>query len=113
MPDVGKNAIQTWDGDGTQTDFTITFSYLDKTDIVVFVDASLQTRPSQWDFNGTSVVRFVTAPPGGTGNVVIQRQTSHPTLKVVFTDRSAISAADLDKSLRQCLFYSEEIEDLT
>lgn len=120
MPDVGKNAIQSWDGTGSQTIFVITFPYLARGHIEVAIDTGggtwvVQTRPTEWDFSGSgatpSAVEFVTPPASGSANVRIRRITPHPTPLVGFQDRALVKAADLDTVIKQCIYYAEEIED--
>ena len=113
MADTDKNAINTYSGDGSRTSFLIDFPYLNKADVKVRLDAVLQDLPDDYDFDsgGTSIV-FVTAPPNTpANNVVFTRITGHPVPDVTFSDSSPVTADDLDRTARQSMYYTEEVED--
>ena len=114
MPDTGKNAIKTYSGDGSRTNFPITFEYIKQADIRVRLAGITQTLTTHYTFSTDGDdIDFVTAPPTATDNVVIDRQTDHPAPSVTFTDSAPVTAAQLDEVLRQSLYYTEEVEDLT
>lgn len=113
MPDAGKNAISTWNGDGGVTDFLIGFTYVKKDYVVVELDGVDQGRPpTKWDLLGTSQVRFVTAPPAGTGNVVIKR-VSGGSVPVTVQSGAAVPASDFNTATAWLRDYIQEVEDKT
>ena len=121
MPDTGKNAVQHWDGTGSQTVFVISFTYLHKDHIEVAVSTdggsswNVQARTAAWDFVGSGAtpgaIQFVTPPAGASQNVRITRVTTHPTPVVDFENHALVTAENLDSVIRQCIYYSEEVED--
>ena len=96
-----------YNGNGVQVDFTITYEYLDRDFIQVYVDDVLQTITTHYSFQSDTVVRFVTAPPSGTNNVELRRVTS-TTPVVDFTNGAGVFEDDLDKVAQQALHLTEE-----
>jgi len=99
-------------GDGTTKNFAIPFLYLHVDHLTVTVDGVVQAIDGKYlslDTNGLGVT-FATAPASAT-TIVIRRYTAH-TLFVGYADGSPVLSGELVKSLRQCLFYSEETDDL-
>lgn len=112
--------MEHWSGTGTQTTFPITFPYLDKDHIVVAVDEGsgfvTKSRPTDWDFTGgsatPSLLTFASAPPSGTDNVRIQRQTDHSALAVNLEKKKFLRSTDVATLFNQQRYYTEEVEDL-
>lgn len=94
-------------GNAAQTDFTITYPYLSRDFVKVYVDDVLQTHNVDYTYISPTVIRFAVAPPAVTDNVLIQRVTSTAPL-VDFVNGSGINAADLDTATQQSLHASEE-----
>jgi len=66
-------------GDAVSTVFPVPFYFLANTDLLVYVGGVLQTLTTHYSVSGAGnaaggSVTFVTAPPAGTGNVVIVRE---------------------------------------
>ena len=95
-------------GTGAQTLFPFTFEYLKATDVKVTVGGVTQTYLTDWDFNTPTVVQFNTAPPVGTNNVRIYRDTDDSGLKAEFYPGSAIKAQDLNDNFTQNLYVTQE-----
>lgn len=67
-----------YDGDNSTTEFSFSFKVLNETDMRIFVGGVLQTITTHYSvsINTTSEggsITFVTAPPVGSGNVIIKR----------------------------------------
>ena len=92
-----------YNGDGSTTAFAPGFSYASAADIVATVGGAA----SLWSLIGGNVV-FVTAPPVGTGNVLIQRQTARAQL-TNFTYNGSFSAPALGIGLDRLMRVSQEI----
>ena len=95
-------------GTGSQTLFPFTFEYLKATDVKVTVGGVTKTYLTDWDFNTPTVVQFNTAPPSGTNNVRIYRDTDDSGLKAQFYPGSAIKAQDLNDNFTQNLYVTQE-----
>ena len=63
----------TSNGDPAQ-DISFNFSYLNQSDIKVFVGGVEKSRPADWDFTDVNTIDFVSHPPNGTA-IRIERQT--------------------------------------
>ena len=118
-------AFNVYDGDGTQTQFPITFDYFNVSEIEVLLwDSAV----SKWlqktntvDYNIASTnINFVAAPAaptsGITGNVLILRKTEVGTTtltdaQAVYSPGSAIKAADLNKNQIQALRAVLDLRD--
>lgn len=95
-------------GNGTETNFSVTFPYLDKSHIVVKVDGS----PVAFTWNNSTTVNITPAP--GVGTVVdLRRDTPAITPVVDFTDGSIVTEDQLDTNARQALFVSQEAQDIS
>ena len=84
----------TYTGNGTNKLFSITFPYLDTTDIDVYLNGTLQTVTTQYTFANATTIEFVAAPANGAA-VRIDRSTDDSALAATFFPGSSIKAADL------------------
>ena len=91
-------------GDGSTTDRSFTFPYLDTTDIKVSLDGVATTAYSL--LNATTV-RFNSAPANGVA-IRIYRDTAFATPKATFYPGSAIRANDLNDNTLQNLYVNQE-----
>lgn len=101
-----------YDGDGVQVDFGITFAYTAQSFVQVFVDAVLQVAGIDYDFNSPTVIRFQAGsiPPTGTNNVELRRVTG--TAPIVDWEAGAsVLDTDLDLADLQLLHVVEELEN--
>lgn len=100
-------SLDTYTGDGAQTDFTITYPYLSRDFIVVTLADAAQTLDTDYEFISATAIRFAVAPPAAADNVKIIRVTSATPL-VDFANGAAITDTDLDTATQQALHVSEE-----
>jgi hypothetical protein len=100
------NSYTLYNGNGVQTDFTVSFPYLDQDHVVILVD-DVEV-PSSW-VNATTI-RATTAPAAGTGNVKVKRVTPTEAL-VTFQDGSGLTADDLNTIATQGRYVAEEVQD--
>jgi hypothetical protein len=101
----------TYTGNGSNKLFSITFPYIETTDIDVYLNGTLQTVTTQYTFANATTVEFVTAPGNGV-TVVLQRTTQKETLNATFFPGSSIKAADLNENFDQLLYISQENTDV-
>ncbi len=97
----------TYTGNGTNKLFSITFPYLDRSDIDVYLNGTLQTITTQYTFANATTVEFVTAPANGAA-VLIDRSTNDATLQATFFPGSSIKASDLNDNFDQVLYIAQE-----
>ena len=97
----------TYTGNGSTTDYSFTFPYLDTTDI----KASLATvATTAYSLLNATTVRFNSAPGNGVA-IRIYRETAFDTPKATFYPGSAIRANDLNDNTLQNLYVNQESND--
>ena len=94
----------TYTGDGSTTDYTLTFPYLAVADVQVSLDAIGTTAFSL--INATTL-RFTTAPGNGVA-IRIYRVTDDANNKIVFSSGSTIKADDLNDAVNRNLYIAQE-----
>lgn len=97
----------TYTGNGSNKLFSITFPYLETTDIDVYLNGVLQTVTTQYTFANATTVEFVAAPGAGT-TVLLNRSSDDTTLQATFFPGSSIKAADLNDNFDQVLYLAQE-----
>lgn len=101
-----------YNGDGSDVTFTIPFEYLEESDVKVSVGGTLKTQDTDYTFSTLTEITFTTAPPTGTNNVRIFRDTDIDSgVRNEFFAGSAIRAQDLNDDFLQVLYSAQEIED--
>ena len=103
---------KTYDGDGSDTTFDITFPYLTHADIGVSVGGVTKTVGTDYTISGDTVT-FTTAPATGTDNVKLYRNTNIDTPEHEYTAGSAITAKRLNENQKQALYAIEEAKLVT
>lgn len=101
-----------YNGDGSDVTFDITFPFLRESDVKVSVGGDTKNSPADYSITGT-VVTFVTAPPNGTGNVRIYRNTDIDEPRSTFETGSSIRANELNRNIKQLLFAIKEVGTVT
>jgi len=98
--------------DGTTTDFTVSWPFIAKAHVDVFVDGVEQTLGTDYSWLNDTTIQFDTAPADGT-TIRIERNT--PTERLVdFQDAGTITEKSLDLDGTQSVFVAEETNsDLT
>jgi hypothetical protein len=97
----------TYTGNGSNKLFSITFPYLDTSDIDVYLNGTLQTITTQYTFANATTVEFVAAPANG-AVVLLDRSTDDTALQATFFPGSSIKANDLNFNFDQVLYLSQE-----
>ncbi|WP_291810406.1 phage tail fiber protein, partial [Limnobacter sp.] len=103
-------AIDTHSGDGSQTDFTLSYNYFEENDLIVKVDNVTKTSGTDYSIVDGSTVRFTSAPANGT-TVTVERETDIGNKKVTFSDGGTIRASDMNNQNDQLLFAVQEASD--
>jgi hypothetical protein len=97
----------TYTGNGSNKLFSITFPYIDTTDVDVYLNGVLQTVTTQYTFANATTVEFVAAPGAGT-TVLLNRSSDDTTLQATFFPGSSIKSADLNDNFDQVLYLAQE-----
>ena len=97
----------TYTGNGTNKLFSITFPYLETSDINVYLNGVLQTITTHFSFANATTVEFVAAPSAGVA-VLLDRSTDDTALQATFFPGSSIKANDLNLNFDQVLYLSQE-----
>lgn len=97
-------------GDGSTTDFNLTFDYLFQTDVKVYLDGVLQTVTTDYVWFDDTTIRFNVAPIVD-AVVLLDRDTNISNKLVDFQDASVIYERDLDNIASQLFFLVQEAED--
>ena len=96
-------------GNGSTTNYSITFEYLKEDDVKVSLDGTLTTA---YSFANATTIEFDTAP-GSSVAIRIYRDTDVDTQTSRFFAGSAIRAKDLNDNLNQSLFLVQELKART
>jgi hypothetical protein len=97
----------TYTGNGSNKLFSITFPYIETTDVDVYLNGTLQTITTQYFFANATTIEFVAAPGAGT-TVLLDRSTDEATLQATFFPGSSIKANDLNDNFDQVLYLAQE-----
>jgi hypothetical protein len=93
-------------GNGSLTEYSFTFPYLEEPDVKVSLDGVDQAT-SEYSFANATTISFNTAPPNGVA-IRIYRQTSQEAPPATFFAGSAIRAQDLNDNFLQQLYVAQE-----
>ena len=96
-------------GDGSTTNYSFTFEYIEQSDVKADIAGSTTT---DFTFANATTLSFNTAPANG-AEVRIYRDTDLDTLKATFFAGSAIKAEDLNDNFTQNNFAVQEIKNKT
>ena len=102
----------TYTGNGSNKLFSITFPYLDTSDIDVYLNGTLQTITTQYTFANATTVEFVAAPANG-AVILLDRSTDDQTLQATFFPGSSIKANDLNFNFDQVLYLAQETANIS
>ena len=97
----------TYTGNGSATDYSFTFPYLDTTDIKASLGGVVTTA---FALTNATTVRFNSAPGNGVA-IRIYRETAYENPKATFYPGSAIRAGDLNDNTLQNLYVTQEAND--
>ena len=100
-----------YNGDGSDKTFDITFPFLRDSHVKVQVGGQLQTATTHYSISGT-VVTFVTAPVSGTANIRLYRDTPFTPLHD-YSAGSSLKADALNDNQLQVLYAVEEAKLVT
>lgn len=94
----------TYTGNGSTTNYSFTFPYLETTDIKVSLDGVLTTA---YTLANATTVAFTSAPANGAA-IRIYRVTGNDSPKATFYPGSAIRSQDLNDNVTQILYATQE-----
>ena len=99
-------------GDGSKTDFSFTFPYINESDVkVTITDANGDPQPNTaFTFANATTLSFTEAPLNGR-TIRIFRDTNLDNSVVTYFAGSAIRAEDLNDNQNQVLYSAQEVEN--
>ena len=100
----------TYTGNGSNKLFSITFPYLDTSDVDVYLNGTLQTITTQYTFANATTVEFVAAPANG-AVILLDRSTDDSDNPATFFPGSSIKSTDLNDNFDQTLYVVQEINN--
>ena len=92
-------------GNGSTTNYSFTFEYLEQSEVKVTLDGANTTA---FTFANATTLSFTTAPANGV-DILIYRDTSVDVVKATFFPGSAIKAEDLNENFKQNNFAVQEL----
>lgn len=98
----------TYTGDGSTTDYAISFPYLTEDEVIVTVDGSA----ASFTFLSASVVRLDSAPESGS-SIYIERDTNDDTRDVVWSSATSLTAKQLNTAILQLFYMAQEAKAIT
>ena len=101
-------AFDTYSGNGSLTDFNISFPYINEDHVKVYVNytqVSFTFEPNK------STARLASTPPNG-AVVEVRRITPLANVLVDYADGSTLTAGDLDTNNLQHLYIEQELDDI-
>ena len=103
------NSYVYYTGDGSTTNFQITFDYLSKEFVQVYLDGVPLVVETDYIFTGDRTIVITSVP--ASGSVVFIRRVTSKNRLVEFRDASILVANDLDISALQAIHIAEEAND--
>jgi len=105
-------AKDSYTGDGSTTDFVITFPYIEASHVVVKVDGITKTNPDDYTFTtDPQKIRFSTAP-ASSAIVLLVRSTSQTARLVDYQSGAVLSEEILDNDSLQAFYLTQEVWDI-
>ena len=98
-------------GNGSTTNFAISFTFLANAEIDVTVAGVLKTLDTHYTISGSTITFTSGNTPANGAAVKFQRDTNISAKKVDFQDGSVLTETDLDTNSDQVLFAQQEITD--
>jgi hypothetical protein len=103
-------AKDTYTGNGSSTNFTVTFPYLSQTHVQVYVDGVLKALTTDYTWFNSTTISFNVAP-ADTLSIVFVRNSNQPARISDFQDGSTLTAALLDYDATQTFYVAQESFD--
>ena len=105
-------AIDTYTGNGSTTNYSITFPYIEQAHVIVTVDGVTKTLTTHYTFSNSSTISFGTAPAASTV-IKITRSSNRTTRLTDYQDGSTLTEATLDQDGNQTFYMAQEAIDIT
>ena len=102
------NSFVRYTGDGSTTQYAVSFSYRDQADVTVTINGVV-TNTYSWNAAGTQIT--FTSPPASSSAIEIRRRTSQTSRLVDYAAGSVLTENDLDTDSNQAFFMGQEAID--
>ena len=108
---------QDYTGNGSETDYDVTFDFLETSDVKVSINGTTKTVTADYTVNGSSsppVLTFTSSSiPANNDEIRIYRNTDADSPKHTHQAGSSIKAGDLNNNQQQILYRLQEIGTVT
>ena len=101
---------QTYNGDGS-TAFTFNVPVMQYSDVKASIGGVETTAFTVSGPYATPIVTFTPAPPTGTGNIEIRRETNNDSIQANFQSGSALRASDFNDNFTQFQYVTQEAQN--
>ena len=102
------NSFVRYTGNGSTTQYAVSFSYRDQADVTVTING-VATTAFTWNSAGTQIT--FSSPPANLSAIEIRRRTSQTSRLVDYAAGSVLTENDLDTDSNQAFFMSQEAID--
>jgi hypothetical protein len=102
------NSFVRYTGNGSTTQYAVSFSYRDQADVTVTING-VATTAFTWNSAGTQIT--FSSPPANLSAIEIRRKTSQTSRLVDYAAGSVLTENDLDTDSNQAFFMSQEAID--
>ena len=103
-------SFEFFSGNGALTQFTVPFPWIFNGHLYVTVNGAQKFEPADWTVAG-SLMTFAVAPPSGTDNVYVARQTPDTNRLIDFVNGGGINESVMDKDSNQIFYLEQEMID--
>lgn len=100
----------TYNGNGSSTNFTVTFGYISTSNVKVYLDGVLQTVTTDYTWFNSTTIQFLSAPANGVV-IRIERETQNTSRLVDFQNAGNLTETDLDLNSDQVFYLTQESID--
>ncbi len=105
-------AIDTYTGNGSTTNYSVTFPYIEQAHVIVTVDGVTKSLTTDYTFTNASTITFNSAP-ANSAVIKFTRSSNRATRLVDYQDGSTLTEATLDQDGNQSFFMAQEGIDIT
>lgn len=103
-------AKSSYTGNGSTTNYTVTFPYISQTHVLVYVNGVLQTLTTNYTWFNATTISFNSAPANGAA-ILFLRSSNRSARLVDYQDGSTLTEALLDQDANQSFYVAQEAMD--
>ena len=100
-------------GNGSETDYSITFPFIESSDVKASVAGVTKTVVNDYNISGTTLTFTSTAIPANNAAIRIYRNTNADLQKHTYQAGSSVKASNLNDNQKQVLYKLQELNEVT